>query len=140
MATFTSIQMTMPRYPVSGPGIGGRNLHVARGEFNLSNALAVNDVINMVRLHRNFRVESGWIKTTGLGAGTLVQLGDAGNTSRYFVPASSAAASTNTAMAETGRDYLTPAFTDVLLTVTGAATGTTGQIVVTLFGSIEEPA
>jgi hypothetical protein len=43
-------------------------------------------------------------------------------------------------LAETGRDYLTPAFTDVIVTITGATTGATGTITVVLFGFIEEPA
>lgn len=140
MANFKSLQMTPPKYPVSGPGIGGRSIKVERGEFTLTAALAVNDTVTMFRLHPRFRVTSGFIKQTGLGASTQLQLGDAGDDDRYFTAASSASAGTRVDIAETGRDYLTTAYTDVILKVTGATTGATGTVVAQLHGYIEEPA
>lgn len=140
MAAFKSLQMTAPRYPVSGPGIGGRSIKVERGEFTLTGTLAVNDTITMFRLHPRFRITGGWIKQSGLGASTTLQLGDAGDDDRYFTAASSAAAGTTVAMAETGRDYLTSAYTDVILKVAGATTGASGTIVAEIHGYIEEPA
>lgn len=144
MATYTSIQLTPPTYPVSGPTGDGRSLQNARGEFNIGTnsggALAVGDVLRMMRLHRNFRVTGGFVKFDALGAGVLVQVGDSANTSRYFAATSAATAATVTTIAETGRDFQTAAFTDVLVTVTGATTATTGKIIVELHGVIENPA
>lgn len=140
MPTFNSIQMTAPTFPVSGPGMGGRVVHLARGEFNLSAALSVADILRMMRLHPRFRVIGGFVKTTGLGTGVTVTVGDAAVTNRYFASAAAAVAGTNIALADTGRDYLVPAFSDVLITLAGATTATTGQIVVVLTGTIEEPA
>lgn len=140
MATHNSLQMTPPRYPVSGPGIGGRNVHMIRGEFTLSAGLPVNDVVRMFRLHPRFRVTGGYLKTSGIGAGVTLNLGDAGDVDRYFSASASASAGTNVTMAETGRDYLNPKYEDVLLTIGGATTATSGTIVAVLYGVIEEPA
>lgn len=144
MANFNSLQMTAPRYPVSGPLNGGRSVMIARGEFNLgtqsTGALAIADVVKMLRLHRNFRVVSAFIKTDTAMAGVTVNVGDSGNASRYFAAASLAAIGTNVAMAEAGRDYLTPGFTDVIMTIAGAATTATGQIVLEIHGIVEQPA
>jgi len=143
MANFLSLQMTPPVYPVSGPTGDGRSLQNARGEFNLGTqsvgALAAGDTIVMMRVHRNFRVVSGWIKFDALGTGVNVQVGDAGNNARYFAATSAATAGTVTALAETGRDYITPAFTNIILTISGASTNATGRIVVELHGQIENP-
>lgn len=140
MATFNSIQMTAPRHPVSGPGIGGRSLHVMRAEYVFSAALPVGDVIRLFRLHPRFRVESGFVKTTGLGAGVTLNIGDAADVDRYFAAANVAAAGSSVALAETGRDYLNPRYEDVNATIAGATTGASGTLVVVLFGTIEEPA
>lgn len=140
MAEVRSIQMTAPKSPVPGPGMGGRSLHVVRGEFNLSASLNIADVIRMMTLHKNFRVLNGFVKTTGLGTSVTVTVGDSANTARYFASAAAATAGTNTAIADTGRDYLNPTKTDVLVTIAGAATATSGQIVVVLYGTVEEPA
>lgn len=140
MAVFRSIQMTTPKSPVSGPGIGGRSIKVARGEFNLTAALTTSDTVVMFRLHPRFRITGGSIKQSGLGASTTLALGDADDDDRYFTAASSASAGTNVSLAETGRDFLTTKYTDVILKVGGATTGATGQIVAQLHGYIEEPA
>lgn len=144
MATYQSIQMSSPRYPVSGPGIGGRNIKVERGEVNLATtgALAAGSVIQMFKLHPRFRVTSGFIKVTGgAGASVTAILGDAGDDDRYFASASIAAAGTNVTIADTGRDYLTGgAYTIVNLTTAGATTNATGVIVAEIHGYIEEPA
>lgn len=144
MATFQSIQMSTPRYPVSGPGIGGRSIKVERGEVNLATtgALPAASIIQMFKLHPRFRVTGGFLKVTGgAGASVTAILGDAGDDDRYFASASIAAAGTNVTLAETGRDYLTPGnFTIVNLTIAGATTNATGVIVAELHGYIEEPA
>lgn len=143
MATFNSIQMSTPRYPVSGPGIGGRSVKVERGEVNLATtgALAVGDVVNLFKIHPRFRVTGGYVKTVG-GAGASVTgiVGDAGDDDRYFASASLAAAGTNVTLAETGRDYLNGGgYTTVQLKIAGATTNATGSIIVVLTGIIEEP-
>lgn len=144
MAILNSIQMTPPKYPVSGPGIGGRSLHVIRGEFNTATqgAAANGDKINLFKLHPRFRVIGGHVTIKGgLGASTTIIVGDAGDDDRYFASASGAAAGTNTTLAETGRDYLNGgAYTTVQATIGGANTNTTGSFVVVLTGIIEEPA
>lgn len=139
MADFNSIQMTAPRHPVSGPGMGGRSLHVVRGEADIPAGTAVGKTIAFTRLHPRFRVLGGFIKTTGLGAGT-VNVGDAASANRYFAAANMAAAATSVALAETGRDYLNPKYEDVIGTIAGAATTAAGKVTVVLYGIIEEPA
>lgn len=157
MATFQSLQMTVPKYPVSGPGIGGRSLKVERAEINLATtgALAVGDVVELFRLHPKFRVRSAFVKVVGAaGAGVTYTVGDTGgggaaaDPARYFASASAAATGSNVTMADAGRDFLsspnTPggkgAYTTVTLTVGGATTNNTGNIVVVLDGYVEEPA
>lgn len=139
MAAYFSIQQTPPRYPVSGPTNAGRGEQAATGNYTLTGTLAVGDTINMLRLHRNFRVTGGYFKTSGLGASVTAIVGDAADDDRYFTSASVAAAGTNTAMADTGRGYNNPAFTDVIVKIAGATTGATGTIELVLFGIIEQP-
>jgi len=144
MANFLSLQMTPPVYPVSGPTGDGRSLQNARGEFNFGTqsvgALAAGDTIVMMRVHRNFRVVSGFVKFDALGAGVTVQVGDSGNNARYFAASAAASAGTVTTLAETGRDYVTPAFTNIIVTIAGGTTNATGRLVVELHGVIENPA
>jgi hypothetical protein len=157
MANFQSIQMTNPRAPVSGPGMGGRSLKVERAEVNLATlgALAVGDTVELFKLHPKFRVRSGFVKVVGgSGAGTTYTVGDRGgggaaaDPARYFASASMAAAGSNVTLAEAGRDFLTSPntrggsgqYTTVVLTVGGATTNTTGSIIVVLDGYVEEPA
>ena len=101
MANFLSLQMTPPVYPVSGPTGDGRSLQNARGEFNFGTqsvgALAAGDTIVMMRVHRNFRVVSGFVKFDALGAGVTVQVGDSGNNARYFAASSAASAGSSPA-------------------------------------------
>lgn len=143
MATFNSLQLTPPVYPVSGPTGDGRSIQGANGVFNLGTqspgALAIGDIVRMMRVHRNFRVKNGFLKFDALGAGVTISLGDAANPQRYFANVSAAAAGTATALADTGRDYNNPAFTDIILTIAGAATGATGAITAELNGVIENP-
>lgn len=142
MANFKSLQMTPPVYPVGGPGIGGRNEKLERGfvDFAVTGTVAIADTIDLFRLHPRFRVMGGWIKSTGAAASATITVGDAGNAARYFASTAITTAGTSTALAETGRDYLTSAYTLVQATVAGAATGNTGTLTVVLFGYIEEPA
>jgi len=134
MATHTSTQMTAPKYPVSGPGIGGRNIHCQRATFTGTAAAA--DVITMLRLHRNFRVTGILVKATG--AAITAKIGDADDDDRYFASAAVADGAISTALAGTGADYQTTRFTDVTATVGGS--GFTGTLTVLIFGYIEEPA
>lgn len=144
MAILNSIQMTAPRYPTSGPGIGGRSLHILRAEFNAGTqgAAANGDVINLFKMHPRFRVVGGHVTVKGaLGASTTIVVGDAGDDDRYFASLTGNTAATTTTMAETGRDYLNGgAYTMVQAKIGGANTNTSGSFVVILTGIIEEPA
>lgn len=141
MATFQSLQMTAPRYPVSGPGIGGRSIKAERAEFNLSAALEVGDIIELFRLHPRFRVTDGYIKTDGMGAAVTLNIGDTDDVDRYFAATAATAAGVTRMTAATGFDHLNPGrYTTVNATIAGATTGTTGTLVVYLFGYIEEAA
>lgn len=162
MATFQSLQMAAPRYPVSGPGIGGRSVKVERATVDFSTLnggsaqpVAIGDVIQLFKLHPKFRVTRGFVKVeTAAAASSTFTIGDAGGAgvaadpARYFASASAAATGTNQALAETGRDFLvspnTPGGKGQYLTVNmtwgGAASGTTGRIIVVIEGYIEEPA
>lgn len=156
MATFFSKQMTYPRYPVSGPGIGGRSLKVERAEINLATtgAMPAGSDVQLFKLHPHFRVRSGFVKIVGgAGAGVTYTVGDLGgggavaDPARYFVSASAAAAGSNLTLAEAGRDFLTAPtarggsapYTIVTLTTGGATTNATGTIIVVLDGFVEEP-
>lgn len=144
MATFNSLQMTAPTYPVSGPTGDGRGLQVASGIFTLgaqsAGAIAANDTVRMFRVHRNFKVKGGFMKWDALGAGVTVELGDAADSTRYF-PATSAAAVGQIAVLDVkGRDFNNPAGAIIILTVRGATTATTGSITAELNGVIENPA
>lgn len=140
MAVTKSLQMSTPKYPVSGPGMGGRSVKTERGTTIVGTAYAIGDSVTMFRLHRNFRVTGGYVKTDGMGTSVTVIVGDAGDDDRYFVSASVATASINTAVAPTGLDYLTTAYTDVIAKFAGATANGTGTLTVVLFGYIEEPA
>jgi hypothetical protein len=146
MTAYKSVQMTAPRYPVSGPGIGGRNIHSERGEFSLTAALALNDTVDLFYLPKGFRVTGGFVKVDDLDTGgspaIVLAVGDSGDDDRYFTGLTTGqAGGVSTTMAATGVDYATTAKTLVQLKVTTApATGaTSGTVVVTLFGTIEEP-
>lgn len=157
MATFQSLQMATPRYPVSGPGMGGRSLKVERAvvDFATIGAAASGDVVQLFKLHPKFRVRSAFVKVeAAAGAGVTYTVGDTGgggaaaDPARYFASASAAAAGSNVTMADTGRDFLTSpntpggkgAYTIATLTIGGATTNTTGRIIVVIDGYIEEPA
>lgn len=144
MATFNSLQMTPPTYPVSGPTGDGRSLQGARGIFTLgtqsAGALASGDIVRMFRVHRNFMVKQGFMKWDALGAGVTISLGDAGDPTRYFPATSAATAGQLAALDLKGRDFNNAGFTTVLLTIGGASTGTTGSVTAELHGVIENPA
>lgn len=144
MATFNSLQMTPPTYPVSGPTGDGRSIQGAHGVFTLgtqsAGALAIADNVRMMRVHRNFVVKQGFLKWDALGAGVTLSLGDAANPTRYFNAVSAASAGTTSTMEFAGRDFNNPTFTNVILTIGGAATTATGVITAELNGCIENPA
>lgn len=139
MATVKSLQMTAPRYPVSGPGMGGRSLKVERGVYNGA-ALAAGDVIELFKLHPRFRVVGGYVKTDGMGASVTITVGDADDADRYFTTASVASSAINVTLASTGLDYITTKYTTVTATTAGATSNGTGTLTVVLYGIIEEPA
>lgn len=143
MATFNSLQMTPPTYPVSGPTGDGRSIQGAHGVFTLGTqsvgALAIGDTVRMFRVHRNFLVKQGFMKWDALGAGVTISLGDAGDPTRYFPATSAAAAGTLSALDFKGRDFNNAGFTTVILTIAGAATNATGTITAELNGTIENP-
>jgi len=144
MAQFRSLQMTAPAYPVSGPTGDGRSIQSATGTFTLgtqsAGALAANDTVLMFRVHRNFVVKGGFLKFDALGAGVTVELGDAADSTRYFGATSAAAAGQVAVLDVKGRNFSNTAFTNIILTVRGATTGTTGSITAELNGVIENPA
>ena len=138
MATLRSLQMTNPRYPVSGPGMGGRSVKVERGTY--LGAGQIGDTIELFKLHPRFRVTGGFVKTDGMGTSVTITVGDSGDPARYFASASVATAGVNTAVAASGLDYRTSAYTTVFATIAGAALNGTGTLTVVLTGTIEEPA
>lgn len=144
MASFNSLQMTPPRYPVSGPTGDGRSVQNARGTFTLgtqsTGAVNSGDTVQMFRVHRNFLVRSGAMKWDALGAGVTLSLGDAANPTRYFNAVSAATAGSATGIADTGRDFNNAGFTTIILTIGGATTNATGTIMAELSGVIENPA
>ena len=152
MATFNSLELggaTGTRtYPVSGVGQGGRTIHSARGEYTITAALALNDVINLFYLPPRSRVVGGFVKSDDLdtgGTGLRLDIGDAGDVDRYLTGSASTpgpvAGATNQ-LAASGLDYVNAAKTLVRATVsTGPTTGaTTGTLVVVLHYFVEEPA
>jgi hypothetical protein len=144
MATFNSLQMTPPTYPVSGPTGDGRSVQSARGEFTLGvqspGAIASGDTVRMFRVHRNARVKTGFLKWDALGTGVTIALGDAGDPTRYFPATSAAAAGQIAAIDVKGRDFNNAGFTTVILTIGGATTNATGTVVASLDVVIENPA
>lgn len=152
MATFNSVELggtnaVVRTYPVSGVGMGGRTTHAGRGEYTITAALALNDVINLFYLPPRARVVSGFIKSDDLdtgGTGLRIDIGDAGDVDRYFTGGAGTpgpVAGVSNVLAVTGADYLTTAKTLVRATVsTGPTTGaTTGTLVVILEYFCEEP-
>ncbi len=162
MATFQSLQMATPRYPVSGPGMGGRSVKIERATVDFATlnggaaqSVGIGDVIQLFKLHPKFRVLRGFVKVeVAAAASTTYTVGDTGgggataDPARFFASASAAAATTNQTLAETGRDFLASPttqggkgqYTQVNMTWAGAASGTTGRLIVVLEGYIEEPA
>lgn len=153
MATYTSLQLGSGRagarnYPVSGPGMGGRTTHAARGEFTLTAALALNDTIQLFDLPPRARIVSGFVKSDDLdsgGTGLRIDVGDAGDTDRYLTGGAGTpgpVAGVSDTLAATAYDYVTTAKTRVFATVSVAPTtgATTGTFVVFLEYTVEEPA
>lgn len=133
------VRLTAPRIPTSGPGIGGRSIKAERAEFNLTTSLSVGDRIELFRLHPQFRVTDGWIKTDGMGAGVTIDVGD-DDPDRYFSGASVSAAGVTRISSPAGVDHVTGgAYTTVFATIAGAATAASGSLEVSLFGHIHEP-
>lgn len=138
MATFNSLQMTAPRYPVSGPGIGGRSIKCERAEY--TGAGSIGDVIQLFKLHPRFRVTGGFVKSSGNAASVTLNIGDVDDVDRYFAATAITSAAVTQMTLNTGVDYLNPAYKVVNATIAGANLNGTGTITVVIFGYIEEPA
>lgn len=138
MATVKSLQMTEPRYPVSGPGIGGRSIKCERASY--TGAGEIGDVIQLFKLHPRFRVTGGFVKNAANTASAVLNIGDADDVDRYFAATAITTAAVTQMTAATGIDYLNPKYNIINATVAGAALNGTGEIVVVIFGYIEEPA
>lgn len=133
-------------YPTPGVGLGGRTTHTARGEYTISAALVINDVINLFYLPPNARVKRGFIKSADLDSNVspaiTLDVGDAADPDRYFAASTVAqAGGVDVTMAATGVDYNNTARTLVSLLVKAApaTSATTGTIVVTIDYMVEEP-
>jgi len=148
MATLLSLELTPPVYPVSGVGLGGRNLHSARGTYTISAALALNDTIQLFDIPVRSRILGGFVKSDDLdtgGTGLRIDVGDVDDIDRYFVGGAGTpgpVAGVSNDVAVTGIDYLTTKKTRVYATVSTAPTtgATAGTFTVVLFYSNEEPA
>lgn len=148
MAEYLSEQMTPPRNPTSGPGIGGRNIHSARGRIVIGTNLVAGDTIRLFRLHPRSRVSAGFLKSAQVDSGTAVtfNVGIAGTPALFFSGSTvgRAGGGVDRTLAFAGTDYYnnTSRYIDVILTV-GTAPGTPvtgGEVVVQLTYTIEEPA
>lgn len=138
MAILNSVQMTAPRWPVSGPGIGGRSIKCERGEY--TGAGSIGDVIQLFKLHPRFRVTGGFVKSSGNAASVTLNIGDADDVDRYFAATAVTSAAVTQMTLNTGIDYLNPKYNVVNATIAGANLNGTGTITVCIFGYIEEPA
>ena len=134
------------QYPTPGVGEGGKTRHGQRGEYTISAALVINDIVNLFYLPPRSRVLSGFIKSadldTNVSPAVTLDVGDAGDPDRYFAASTvGQAGGVDTTMAATGVDYLNTAKTLVYLTVHAApaTSATTGTIVVSLTYTVEEP-
>lgn len=138
MATVKSLQMTEPRYPVSGPGIGGRAIKTERASY--TGAGSIGDVIQLFKLHPRFRVLGGFVKNEANTASATLNIGDADDVDRYFAATAITTAAVTNMTVPTGIDYLNPKYNVVNATIAGANLNGTGAIVVVIWGYIEEPA
>lgn len=149
MAIYASTQMTAPFNPISGVGLDGRNIHVARGEYNVvaGSTLATADVINMLQLPSQSRIISAHLKADKVDTGTAVRfnVGTADNTSLLFAAANVGGAAGVVglaAMNPAGVDFVTTARkTTVQIRPSAAATGVqAGRIVLFVEYIVDNPA
>lgn len=153
MANFNSVQLggtaaNARTSPVSGVGMGGRTTHAGRGQYTITAALALNDTIQLFDLPPRARIVSGFVKADKLDSGGTalrIDIGDAGDTDRYFVGSAATpgpVTGVTNLLAATGVDFVTTQKTRVFATVSaGPTTGaTTGSLVVVLEYMVEEPA
>ena len=76
------------------------------------------------------------LTNAALGASTTLQLGDAGNTSRYIVATSTSSAGSITACAQTGIGYKNSTTADIPLYITTAGGTATGQFSIVIFKAV----
>jgi len=138
MAILKSLQMTEPRYPVSGPGMGGRSIKVERGTY--TGAGSIGDVIQLFKLHPRFRVLGGFVKSDGNAASATISVGDSLVANRYFSATSITANAVTQMTIPGGIDYLNPQYNIINATLAGANLTGVGTITVVLWGIVEEPA
>jgi hypothetical protein len=147
MVAYTSFQMTQPRHPTSGPGIGGRNVHSARGTFVVTANLAAADTITMCRIHPGGRVQAGFIKSDQVdsASGVTYNVGIPGTPALFFSGSTvgRTGGGVDRTMAFAGTDWYNNSrrYIDVILTVAAAPTTpvTGGTVVVNLQLTTEEP-
>lgn len=86
MTTFYSNEMTDFRAKpakMNRPGVWGGRARLYSWSFNTGSGLAINDVIELVRLPRNFVVLGIYLYSEAMAASAVANLGDAGSATRY---------------------------------------------------------
>ncbi|MCW2763385.1 MAG: hypothetical protein JWR85_3586 [Marmoricola sp.] len=146
MASFNSLELTPPVYPVSGVGLGGRTTHTAYGRYTTAATLATGDTIAMFDLPPRARIKHGFIKSAQLdtSTGLTLSLGTVATPTLFFNASTvgrTAGGAVDRALSFTGTDFITTGKTRVIMTATaGATTGANGDIVCALEYTVEEPA
>lgn len=151
MAIYNSVQMTAPTLPISGVGLDGRNIHVARGEYNVpaNGTLTTADVINMLQLPSQSRIVHATLKADKVDTGTTLRLnvGTADNTSLLFAGANAGTTAGGSvlglsAMNPVGVDFVTTARkTTIQLRPSANASGiAAGRIVLLVEYIVDNPA
>lgn len=151
MAAYQSLEIAQ-RFPVSGPGMGGRKSEHPRAEFTTTAALAAGDTIDLFYLPPGARVVSGFIKggNADSGAGLtlnvgLPQQGSIAAQPALFFSASTAGqngAPVDRNMLPAGVDYYTNRQRTLVQAQVAAApaTGVVGATIVVVFTyTVEEP-
>lgn len=147
MTIYSSIQKTAPLAPISGVGVDGRTVHVARGQFNVTTqTLTSADTINMFDLPQNARIVGATLKADKVDSSNTLRLnvGISGNTSLLITGSgigSGATAYTSTINAG-AMDYVTTARkTTVQITPSANAAGANaGSIVLMVQYIVDQPA
>jgi hypothetical protein len=136
MANFDSTSYTQNR-PMRGPGIGGTRDGFLLASVDVPANATTADVLRFGRIPTNARTMDAWVKNDGATSVT-VNIGDAGNASRFFAASVVAPGAFVRLSQASGANAVFTATT----TITGALTANaTGAATVTLYleYSCEEP-